>query len=76
MLEQINTVVGAKRLIKIPATAAIFGRSGIGRTKVRGTEERPTRKAREKLSVARAERNMPRRRSEKDFIRRISWRFG
>ena len=44
----------------------------IGRTKVRGAARRPTRKEREKFRVASAERNMPRRRSEKHWIRMVS----
>ena len=44
----------------------------IGRTKVRGAAKRPTRKEREKFRVASAERNMPRRRSEKHWIRTVS----
>ena len=44
----------------------------ICRTKVRGAAKRPTRKEREKFRVASAERNMPRRRSEKHWIRMAS----
>lgn len=36
---------------------------------MRGADTSPTRKAREKFKVAREERNIPRRRSEKDLIR-------
>jgi hypothetical protein len=38
----------------------------VGCTNDRGVESRPTRNAREKFSVAKAERNMPKQRSEKD----------
>ena len=51
----------------------MIGRLGRGLIHVRGEERRPTRKAREKFRVAREERNMPRRRSEKDFMRRYCW---
>lgn len=40
--------------------------------KVSGAAQRPTRKEREKLRVARAEKNMPRRSSEKHCRRYVS----
>ena len=38
--------------------------------KVSGEQRRPKKRESEKLSVARAERNRPRRTREKDFVRR------
>jgi hypothetical protein len=43
---------------------------------VKGAENRPTRKASEKLRVANAERNMPSRSREKDFMRWYCWFVG
>jgi len=48
----------------------MMGRLGRGWIQVSGEASRPTRKAREKFSVARDERNIPRRRRENDFMRR------
>ena len=46
--------------------ASIEGEKGFP-IKDRGVDRRPTNSEREKLSVARVARNMPRRRSEKDW---------
>lgn len=43
---------------------------------MRGVDASPTRKAREKFKVAREERNIPRRRSEKDLMRVYCWAVG
>ena len=43
---------------------------------VRGAQRRPIMKEREKFRVARVERKRPRRRREKDLIRRYCWGIG
>lgn len=53
--------------------AALFGK---GLTNDNGAERRPMIIAREKLRVAREERNMPRSRREKDLMRLYCWRVG
>jgi len=65
-----KTAVGARRFRE--ATVAHFSPAlsdANGRTNDSGEDMRPTRKASEKLSVARDERNMPSRRREKHLIR-------
>jgi len=47
----------------------MMGWLGRGCMYVKGAERRPTRKAREKFSVAREDRKRPRRRREKVLIR-------
>lgn len=47
-----------------------------GRIKDSGEDKRPTMREREKLSVARAERNMPSRRREKHCISVYCWSVG
>lgn len=44
----------------------------MGRMKVSGAAHRPTRKESEKLRVARAEKNMPRRSRERHWRRHVS----
>ena len=65
-----KTVGGATRFSRPEATNRTGAFSGHGCVNDRGVASRPTRKAREKLSVASVDRNMPRRRREKDLI---SW---
>ena len=43
---------------------------------VRGVARRPTRKAREKLRVAREERKSPSKRRENDFMSKYCWVVG
>jgi hypothetical protein len=64
-----STAVGAIRF-NPPATAHLTASLSKGCVKDSGEDKRPTRKAREKLRVAREDRNMPKSRREKDLM---SW---
>lgn len=70
-----TTVPGVSRLSRSPESKAA-GWEDIGRTKLKGAERRPIIKAREKLRVARDERNMPNSRREKDVSNVYCWAVG
>ena len=63
-----STAVGATALSSAMQAKRIAGDCGHGCIKVKGLVRRPTSSARLKLSVAREERNMPRRRRENDLM--------
>lgn len=65
------TTVGGATMLSNPAKDQRRAGFLTGWTKLNGLDSTPTRKAREKLSVARVERHIPRTSKEKDFV---SWK--